>query len=116
MKKKIIFTVMIMLCCAISFGQVKNSTKKTKRINTYLNELEKVGFSGTVLVEINGNKVISKGYGFSDKEDVLSQLLALNLSIAEKEKKAEKVQPPGLPDFVKDKESYVSDECVRFEW
>ncbi|WP_310379783.1 serine hydrolase [Flavobacterium sp.] len=69
MKKKIIFTVMIMLCCAISFGQVKNSTKKTKRINTYLTELEKVGFSGTVLVEINGNKVISKGYGFSDKEN-----------------------------------------------
>jgi CubicO group peptidase (beta-lactamase class C family) len=67
MKKKITFTVMIILCYTISFGQVKNSTKKTKRINTYLTELEKVGFSGTVLVELNGNKVISKGYGFSDK-------------------------------------------------
>lgn len=62
---------MIMLCSAISFGQVKNSTKKTKRINTYLTELEKVGFSGTVLVELNGNKVISKGYGFSDKENLI---------------------------------------------
>lgn len=51
-----------------TFGQVKNSTKTTKQINTYLTELEKVGFSGTVLVEINGKKVISKGYGFSDKE------------------------------------------------
>ena len=40
----------------------------------------------------------------------------LNLSVAEKEKKGDKVQSPGLPDFVKDKEQYVSDDCVRFEW
>ena len=62
------------------------------------------------------DKAVLEAYGFSDKEDILSQLLALNLSVAEKEKKAEKVQPPGLPSFVKDKVSYVSDECVRFEW
>lgn len=71
MKKKIILTVMIMLCYAISFGQVKNSTKKTKQINTYLTELEKVGFSGSVLVEINGKVAISKGYGFSDKANLI---------------------------------------------
>jgi hypothetical protein len=57
-----------------------------------------------------------EAYGFSHKEDILSQLLALNLSVAEKEKKGEKVQVPGLPGFVKDKGSYVSDECVKFEW
>jgi len=51
-----------------TFGQVENSTKTTKRINTYLSELGKAGFYGSVLVELNGNKVISKGYGFSDKE------------------------------------------------
>nr|WP_315203670.1 serine hydrolase [uncultured Flavobacterium sp.] len=71
MKKKIILTVMIMLCYAISFGQVKNSAKKTKQINTYLTELEKVGFSGSVLVEINGKVAISKGYGFSDKANLI---------------------------------------------
>ena len=71
MKKKIILTIMIMLCYAISFGQVKNSTKKTKQINTYLTELEKVGFSGSVLVEINGKVAISKGYGFSDKANLI---------------------------------------------
>lgn len=62
------------------------------------------------------DKAVLEAYGFSDKEDILAQLLALNLSVAEKEKKGEKVQAPGLPEFVKDKESYVSEDCVRFEW
>lgn len=57
-----------------------------------------------------------EAYGFSDKEDMLAQLLALNLSVAEKEKKGEGVQSPGLPDFVKNKEQYVTDDYVRFEW
>lgn len=67
MKKISIILIINLLFCLTTFGQVKNSAKTTKQINTYLTELEKVGFSGTVLVEINGNKVISKGYGFSDK-------------------------------------------------
>ena len=67
------------------------------------------------------DKAVMEAYGFSDKEDILSQLLALNLSVAEKEKKGDPstgsgVQAPGLPDFVKDKESYVSADCVRFQW
>jgi hypothetical protein len=62
------------------------------------------------------DKAVMEAYGFSDKEDILSQLLALNLSVSEKEKKGGKVRSPGLPDFVKNKDSYVSDECVRFEW
>jgi len=62
------------------------------------------------------DKAVLEAYGFSDKEDILAQLLALNLSVAETEKKGEKVQAPGLPEFVKDKESYVSEDCVRFEW
>jgi SAM-dependent methyltransferase len=62
------------------------------------------------------DKAVLEAYGFTDKEDILSQLLVLNLSVAEKEKADKKVQPPGLPEFVKNKESYVSEECVRFEW
>lgn len=34
----------------------------------------------------------------------------------DKENKKEKVQPPGLPEFVKNKDIYVSEDCVRFEW
>ena len=62
------------------------------------------------------DKAVLEAYGFDEKKDILSQLLALNLSVAEKENKKEKVQPPGLPDFVKIKEEYVSEDCVRFEW
>jgi hypothetical protein len=62
------------------------------------------------------DKAVMEAYGFSDKEDILTQLLALNLSVAEIEKQGKKVQAPGLPEFVKNKESYVSDECVRFQW
>lgn len=57
-----------------------------------------------------------EAYGFDDTKDILAELLALNLSVADKENKKEKVQPPSLPDFVKNKEDYVNYECVRFEW
>lgn len=36
------------------------------RINNYLSKLERAGFNGSVLVDINGEKVISKGYGYKD--------------------------------------------------
>jgi type I restriction-modification system DNA methylase subunit len=62
------------------------------------------------------DKAVMEAYGFDNTKDILSQLLALNLAVAEKENKKEKVQPPGLPEFVRNKEDYVSDECVRFEW
>lgn len=57
-----------------------------------------------------------EAYGFSDKQDILSRLLELNLQVAETEKKGGKVQAPGLPEWVKNKEQYVTDDCVKFEW
>lgn len=48
-------------------GQSK--VEPTEKLKEYLLELEKVGFYGAVLVEINGEKVISKGYGYSDLEN-----------------------------------------------
>ncbi|WP_462249894.1 type IIL restriction-modification enzyme MmeI [Ferruginibacter sp.] len=62
------------------------------------------------------DKAVMEAYGFDDTKDILAQLLALNLLVADKENRKEKVQAPGLPEFVKNKEDYVSDECVRFEW
>lgn len=62
---------MILFFYTTSFAQQKNLTKITKQIETYITELEKVGFSGTVLVELDGKKVISRGYGFSDKANAL---------------------------------------------
>ncbi len=66
---KILLTTLtiIFLFTSTIFSQVGNVSKTTKRMNNYLTELEKIGFSGTVLVELNGKQVISKGYGFSDQ-------------------------------------------------
>jgi CubicO group peptidase (beta-lactamase class C family) len=66
---KYLFSTLIitLLICFSASAQVKNSAEKTKLIKTYLTELEKIGFSGSVIVDINGKKVISEGYGFSDK-------------------------------------------------
>lgn len=57
-----------------------------------------------------------EAYGFDNTKDILSQLLALNLAVADRKNKKEKVQSPALPEFVKNKEDYVSEECVSFEW
>src|SRR5262249_46748001 len=56
--------VMLLITDACN-GQVLEN-KTTARVLAYLNKLEAVGFTGSVLVEINGRKVISQGYGFSN--------------------------------------------------
>ena len=61
MKKLKILIIAALFCNLFSCAQIKNTTEVTNRINTYLSELETVGFSGSVLVELNGNKVISQG-------------------------------------------------------
>ena len=66
MTKILIAFVLTIFLNLQGFAQVENNAKTTKRINSYLSELEKVGFWGSVLVELNGEKVISKGYGYSD--------------------------------------------------
>src|SRR5262245_4627329 len=45
-------------------GQVPDAKNTTARVSAYLNQLEAVGFTGSVIVEINGRNVISHGYGF----------------------------------------------------
>lgn len=60
--------LIIVFFYSISFAQQKNDSEITKRIETYLTEFEKAGFAGTVLVEIDGKKVISRGYGYRNLE------------------------------------------------
>lgn len=61
------------------------------------------------------DKTVIEAYGFEEKKDLLTQLLELNLAVAEKEKQGKPVQAPGLPDFIKDKKKFVSEDCVKFE-
>ncbi|MFZ4456176.1 MAG: serine hydrolase [Bacteroidales bacterium] len=67
--KKVSIVILMTLCFyAQLFAQQNITSKLTKRIETYLTEFEKVGFAGTVLVELDGKKVISKGYGYRNFE------------------------------------------------
>ncbi len=49
-----------------AFSQLPDGNP-TSKIEKYLKKLEAVGFSGCVLVEVNGKKVISKGYGYRNE-------------------------------------------------
>ncbi len=45
-------------------------------------------------------------------EDILAFLLQLNLELAAKEANGEAITPPGLPAFVPEPQSFVSEDCV----
>jgi SAM-dependent methyltransferase len=56
---------------------------------------------------------VVSAYGFSQKADLLGQLLALNLEIADHIDSGRSVTGPGLPVAVIDRASFVSDDCAR---
>ena len=58
-------TALSILLLSITVSHAQNPEKK---IEAYLTNLEKIGYSGTVLVAFNGKPAISRGYGFSDRE------------------------------------------------
>lgn len=51
-----------------SYSQENKDIAVTQRIERYLSGLEKIGFFGSVLVEKDGEILISKGYGYSNIE------------------------------------------------
>jgi CubicO group peptidase (beta-lactamase class C family) len=68
----IISFLLLLVLGNFSFSQTKNTGQTVKRIAVYLDEIERVGFTGTLLVEINGRTVISKGYGFRNLDQRLT--------------------------------------------
>jgi hypothetical protein len=52
-------------------------------------------------------------YGFSAKEDLLTQLITLNLEVAEREKEGQAVTAPGVPPSYGDPSPLISDDCIR---
>jgi hypothetical protein len=52
-------------------------------------------------------------YGFSAKKDLLAQLLALNLGVAQRIQKGDPVTPPGIPANFPTPETLISNECIR---
>lgn len=58
----IALTIFIFTGCS----QKQSESATSERIKDYLSKLETVGFSGSVLVGIDGETIVSGGYGFSD--------------------------------------------------
>src|SRR5439155_1698797 len=52
-------------------------------------------------------------YGFSAQKDSLTQLLALNLTVAARLEKGDPVSAPGVPKNYPNAASLVSDDCVE---
>lgn len=59
------------------------------------------------------DSAVLDAYGFSPKKDLLAQLLALNLEVAQKIDKDEKVTAPGLPPNYPDPKRLITDDCIR---
>jgi len=56
---------------------------------------------------------VCAAYGFGKRKDILTQLLALNYEVAERIEKGLEAQGPGLPQCVKNKKEFVSEDCVK---
>jgi CubicO group peptidase (beta-lactamase class C family) len=63
--------LLLLLLAGSSFAQTKPfrpAPNTVKNVEAYLDKLEKAGYSGTALIAFNGKPVISRGYGYSDRE------------------------------------------------
>ena len=58
---------------------------------------------------------VRAAYGMKPAEDILAFLLKLNLELADKETKGEVIMPPGLPAFVKDPKTFISEDSVSVD-
>jgi CubicO group peptidase (beta-lactamase class C family) len=63
--------ILFLSIVGVSFAQntsFRATAKTVKNVEDYLEKLEKIGYSGSVLIALNGKSVISRGYGYSDIE------------------------------------------------
>jgi CubicO group peptidase (beta-lactamase class C family) len=63
--------ILFLSIAGVSFAQntsFRATPKTVKNVEGYLEKLEKIGYSGSALVALNGKPVISRGFGYSDIE------------------------------------------------
>ena len=70
MKRAATLTILLLTVAVVSFAQnfAPATAKNVKKVEDYLGKMEKIGYSGSVLIALNGKPVISRGYGYSDDE------------------------------------------------
>jgi len=67
--------ILLLSLVTVSFAQstaVRIAPSTVKSIEAYLEKLDKIGYSGSVMVAVNGKPVISRGYGYSDREQKIT--------------------------------------------
>ena len=68
MARKILVASVAILLFTGSCGRIQKDNEISQRIEKYLAEMEKIDFFGSVLVALNGEIIVSKGYGFRNIE------------------------------------------------
>jgi hypothetical protein len=58
------------------------------------------------------DEAVRAAYGIAEDADPLAFLLNLNAELAEAEAAGKEIRGPGLPDFVNDRASFVTTDCV----
>lgn len=67
---RLIVLAFVLFCLsAASSGSVEVSKETVARIDRYLNRAVENGYSGSVLIALNGKILLEKGYGFADSEN-----------------------------------------------
>lgn len=59
------------------------------------------------------DQVVLDAYGFSVRKDLLAQILALNLDVADRIERGQDVVSPGVPPNHPDPATLISDDCIR---
>lgn len=72
MKRILLILIALTSFILTNCGQTKKANEISTKIDNYLFELEGVGLNGSVLVFINGEPIISKGYGFANIENQIA--------------------------------------------
>jgi hypothetical protein len=97
----------------------RERTKALKEYNLTLRELyrtlEQPGKNPIKNLHTKLDKAVMEAYGFDPTGDILTQLLELNLKVAEREANEEPVQAPGLPNSYPNPNELISDDCVKLE-
>ena len=66
-----VLTILLLSIVGVSLAQntgFRATPKTVKKIEDYFEKLEKIGYSGSALIALDGKTVISKGFGYSDAE------------------------------------------------
>lgn len=74
--------------------------------------LEEPGFNPLKDSHEKLDEAVLAAYGFSKRKGVLNQLLQLNFELSDKIKNQEHVQGPGLPRCVRNKNEFISKDCI----